>query len=197
MAKSRKKKTSRDKQAELSKKRIYETGLDLFSRQGIDQTSIAEICREANCSVGAFYHHFSSKESILEETFRLADDDFSVWNIAEDLNLKGREVVLKYMQVYAELVENTGLEFTKRFYTWKNKIFIKKGRPMQTRLIDLIQAELEAGNLALTVTPEEACEWLFVCARGVVFHWCLYEGDFDLKEKMVESADRALRGIEQ
>lgn len=196
MSEIKKKKTSRDKQAEETKQRIYETGIALFSDKGFDETSITEICRKADCSVGAFYHYFPSKDSILEETFRMADDDFNIWNTSCAQNFVGRVVVLEYMRTYAELVISSGLEFSKRFYTWKNKIFIKKGRPMQTRLIELIRDEVDLGNLKLTVSPEEGCEWLFVCARGVVFHWCLYEGDFDLKERMLETVDRALKGIE-
>lgn len=191
-----KKKTSREKQAELTKQRIYDVGLALFSEKGFDETSIVEICKSADCSVGAFYHYFPSKDSILEETFRIADDDFNAWNKDRAMKSRGRDAVLEYMNTYAELVIKSGLEFSKRFYTWKNKTFIKKGRPMQTRLIELIHEEVESGNIILTVSPEEACEWLFVCARGVVFHWCLYEGDFDLKKRIQKASDRALRGIE-
>jgi len=197
MSKTRDHMTARDRQAERTKKKIYETGIALLSTKGFEETSISEICREAGCSVGAFYHYYPSKESIIEETFQIADSDFNLWNRNRSEDCTGRAVVLEYMDAYAELVLSSGLEFSKRFYTWKNKTFIKKGRPMQNRLIELIREEILAGNLNLSVSPEEACEWLFISARGLIFHWCLYEGDLDLKERMQIVVDRALKGIEK
>lgn len=190
-------KTSRDLQAELSKRRIYDAGIELFSEYGFDQTSVSDICRKAGCSVGAFYHHFSSKENILEETFRIADEQFNERNRNREVAPATRDAVIQYMEEYATLVVSSGLEFTKRFYTWKNKVFIREGRPMQTGLVDLLRRCTEHDEIALTVSPEEACEWIFVCARGVVFHWCLHEGSFDLVARMRDAITRVLSGIER
>jgi AcrR family transcriptional regulator len=193
---SQKRRTSRDIQAEKSRKRIYEAALAIMTEKGFDETSIGDICRSAGCSVGAFYHHFPSKESILEETFRLADRDFEGWIKLSDGSLGGRELILTYMESYAELNIRSGLEFIKQFYTSKNKVFIRKGRSMQTKLIEIIAGAVERGEIRLTVTPEECCENIFVCARGVVLHWGLHEGQFDLKKKMVEMVGYILKGME-
>lgn len=209
--KSEKPETRRDQQARESKDRIYEAGIALFSHKGVDETSIAEICRAARCSVGAFYHHFPTKDAIIEENFRRADQSVGDWGKFIDWDgltankagteaslpnrCCGREAVLSYMDSYARLVVSSGLEFSKRFYTWKTKTFIKKGRPMQTRLIELLQKGIDSGELCLDLPAEEACDWLFMCARGVVLHWCLHEGSFDLSGKMRSAIDRALRGI--
>lgn len=40
---------------------------DLFSRTGFESASVAEICRLAGISKGAFYHHFPSKQSVFLE----------------------------------------------------------------------------------------------------------------------------------
>ncbi|HPX96273.1 MAG TPA: TetR/AcrR family transcriptional regulator [Brevefilum fermentans] len=37
---------------------ILDTALSLFSKNGYDATSVAEICQQAQISKGAFYHHF-------------------------------------------------------------------------------------------------------------------------------------------
>lgn len=39
---------------------------ELFGTQGYDRTSVDRIIRQAGVSKGAFYHHFSSKEEILD-----------------------------------------------------------------------------------------------------------------------------------
>ena len=192
----KKKKTSRAIKAEKSRERIYDAAFSLIAEKGFNETSIADICRKADCSVGAFYHHFPSKDSILEETFRLADIDDDRWSILNQSDLSGKDQVLMYMASYADLVLETGLDFTKRFYNNGNKTFIKKGRPMHTRLVRIISTAVEKGDLTVKDSPEAVCEKIFMCARGVVFHWCLHEGDFDLKSEMLEMVESVLCGQE-
>lgn len=43
---------------------ILNSALELFSKNGYDATSVAEICSQANISKGAFYHHFPSKQDL-------------------------------------------------------------------------------------------------------------------------------------
>ncbi|MFY9157410.1 MAG: putative HTH-type transcriptional regulator YfiR [Chloroflexi bacterium ADurb.Bin120] len=43
---------------------ILDTALSLFSKNGYDATSVAEICQQAQISKGAFYHHFPSKQDL-------------------------------------------------------------------------------------------------------------------------------------
>jgi len=43
---------------------ILSHSLDLFSTNGYDATSVADICDQAQVSKGAFYHHFPSKQDL-------------------------------------------------------------------------------------------------------------------------------------
>lgn len=49
---------------EETRTRIMEVAEESFARQGYDATGIAEICRRAGVSKGAFYHHFASKQEL-------------------------------------------------------------------------------------------------------------------------------------
>ena len=44
--------------------KIIKAAQDLFARSGYESASVAEICRMAGISKGAFYHHFPSKQSV-------------------------------------------------------------------------------------------------------------------------------------
>ena len=46
--------------------RLIETAGQLFASRGYDGTSVDAIIRQAGVSKGAFYHHFSSKEELLD-----------------------------------------------------------------------------------------------------------------------------------
>lgn len=48
-----------------SREKIVQTALELFSSQGFEKTSIREIARSADISLGLLYNYFESKESLL------------------------------------------------------------------------------------------------------------------------------------
>lgn len=47
-----------------------ESALECFAEQGYDAAGVAEICRCAGVSKGAFYHHFRSKQALFLELLR-------------------------------------------------------------------------------------------------------------------------------
>jgi len=47
--------------------KILESAIECFSRTGYDATGVAEICRLAGVTKGAFYHHFPSKHAVFLE----------------------------------------------------------------------------------------------------------------------------------
>ncbi|MEK6476016.1 helix-turn-helix domain-containing protein [Catalinimonas sp. 4WD22] len=49
-----------------TKDHIIATALELFSRNGYEKTSIREIARTANLSLGLMYNYFKSKDALLE-----------------------------------------------------------------------------------------------------------------------------------
>jgi len=50
-----------------TKKNIIKAGQVCFAQHGYDATGVAEICKEAGVSKGAFYHHFPSKQDLYLE----------------------------------------------------------------------------------------------------------------------------------
>jgi len=54
------------KKGEVRKKEILSTAELLFCKKGYEQTSVQDILDRLKSSKGSFYHHFPSKESLLE-----------------------------------------------------------------------------------------------------------------------------------
>ncbi len=46
-----------------------DTATKLFAERGFENTSMAQICKEANVSKGLVYHHFATKNALLREIF--------------------------------------------------------------------------------------------------------------------------------
>lgn len=54
------------KSAEVRKQEVLVTAMRLFATHGYEQTSINQIIAALSISKGAFYHHYSSKEDLVE-----------------------------------------------------------------------------------------------------------------------------------
>src|SRR3954468_10888416 len=52
---------------EATRKAILDTSLKLFSKRGFHATTVQAITETAKLTKGAFYHHFVSKEHVLQE----------------------------------------------------------------------------------------------------------------------------------
>jgi len=60
----------RNKNPEATAKKIIEVSLQLFLEKGYDQTTVLDIVNNlGGLTRGAFYHHFKSKEEVLEAIF--------------------------------------------------------------------------------------------------------------------------------
>ena len=58
------------KKGDLRKQELMDTAEALFCKRGYAQTSVQDILDQLNTSKGSFYHHFISKEALLETICR-------------------------------------------------------------------------------------------------------------------------------
>lgn len=63
------------KQNHNMKEKILLTSIDLMTKNGINNTSLADIAREVNISKGTLYYHYASKDDII---FDIADNHLSI-----------------------------------------------------------------------------------------------------------------------
>ncbi len=57
--------TGQQSRSQKTQESILDAAEDLFLNSGIETTSVADIAASAGCSVGAVYHHFRDKRSLL------------------------------------------------------------------------------------------------------------------------------------
>lgn len=85
--------------------RIERAALGLFARKGVDQTTIADIAREAGISEGAIYRHYPSKDELIWLTFSthyrvLAADMERLQAGAPDLRGKLRAMIGAFCRLF-------------------------------------------------------------------------------------------------
>lgn len=187
--------TNRKIQAKNTHDKVYSVAIKLFEEKGFENITVDEVCMMAEVSTGTFYNVFKSKYAILDHIFELADDFFL--NTVKGQIQEGtiQERILLYFNFYAEYNLDRGLTFVKQLYTGKNNLFAKKNRSMQIVLKEVIEDAQSKGELSSETSAMEIVEFLFVCVRGLVYDWCLKNGEFNLKEATHDFVTKLLKTI--
>jgi len=176
--------TTRKERADETRNRIYSSAIELMEQKGFGNFTIEDISKKAGVSVGAFYHYFDSKNDILAEIFYRADVYFST-HVVNSLSKRSiPEQIVEYFDHYAKFNVASGVETTQQLFNPKIKFFIEEGRPMLEILQDLIRKGQEKNEIRGDTDAKELVRYLFVMARGVVFEWSLYDGNYDLEATM-------------
>ena len=116
------------------KREIIETAFNLFVQNGYERTSVQQIIDTLSISKGTFYHHFKSKDDLLDavisdiledvasEINRIANSDKdAVTKLIEIYGVfRGKEDALKL--ILAELYRDTNLKMRQKFLDQMLKI---------------------------------------------------------------------------
>ena len=178
--------TKRQKQAILTKNKIFDVTISLISERGYENINIEDICKTAEVSVGTFYNYYNSKNEVFYEIYSRADHYF-------EETVKGRlkkgstpEGIIEYFHYYALYCAKTGVKIMTLMMNANNANFIKEDRYMQVLLTDILEKGLQEGTLKSNKTAADLCNYYFMIARGILFDWCLHDGAYDLCKKMEE-----------
>lgn len=82
---------ARNKYPEETERKILEVSFRLFNEKGYDDTTIQDIVDALGMSKGAVYHHFKSKEDILNRLYDNTHVGTSLFDILDDPSLSGLE----------------------------------------------------------------------------------------------------------
>lgn len=178
--------TSRQKQANKTKKNIMDTSWRLIKEYGYDAVTIKQICEEANVSTGAFYHHLRNKEEIIIQGYSECDDYFDEYVIHNLKSKNSIDKILEYIEYQTEYAKEFGIKLMTQIYRAQlienNDFFLSDDRSLPRHLTELIQEAQEMGILTSDYKAKQICHELLLISRGVIFNWSLISGDFNLSE---------------
>lgn len=188
-----------------TKKKVLDAALKLISAKGYQNVTIDEICAECNVTKGAFYHHFPSKESVIDQ-IHLDTDEYIERHIPELFEEKPsldqfRE--LSYM--YAKMTEARGVEIMKQKFrnnldhglreVERSDFFNPQRRPLLNLFSEIYHKLQENGEVHQAYSFEYFFHYLIVTYDGVVLDWCYNNGNYDLSEEVRKATQRYLLGF--
>ncbi len=171
--------------SEASKKNILEASVRIALQKGFAATSIRDICKEAGVSIGAFYHHYPSKDALMNEAFLNFDN-----TLDEDAAAKKYDEMLPVDAVRAVLVDQTaftagiGYSVITQYYRAllqnQNRSAVSPKRAYYQSVNKHVRRAQQAGALTKALDSGVISEMLIKYVRGNLVDWCLHDGAYDV-----------------
>ncbi len=193
-------KLTRQEQGQITRRNLFDAAYSLLQEKDFKDITINDIVTRAGVSVGAFYLYYESKLDVYYQTYTLADAYFAD-EVAPRVTAGGtRERLLTFFNDYAHYNSDyTSIKLTKLLYNGDNRCFIREdnGRGMRAVLQTIVTYGLQTGELDGEMTREEICDFFMNAARGLVYDWCIRDGDFDLRQAMAAYVARLYKAVAQ
>ena len=162
---------------------IFDTAMHLMSEKGFQGTTVREICAAAGIPIGTFYNCYKSKVDILKRIYDAGDAYIQIDTQYEGKPLSAQEQLRAFARRYAQLNEQTGIDVLRVLFYPSNEWFSIE-RPMQVYVKRFVEAGQRSGEIHSRHTADEIVGSLFDLLRGVCYNWCVYDGSFDLTQRI-------------
>lgn len=177
--------------------RILEAAKQLTIQKGWHNTTVRDICNACNISVGAFYHHFSSKQELMNRAFLLFDE-----TLAAELPLADgppvemlRRILLTQTSFVAREAGPVITEYYRNILTDEQRAAVDPQRLYYQRVLHYTKLAHAQGILNENFTPQQATELLIKFVRGSLIDWCLHNCDYDVTARTEQELDLLLGGL--
>jgi AcrR family transcriptional regulator len=171
-------------QAQETRNRIFEIAVRLIEKEGFENISIEQISSMANVSVGAFYHHFASKNDLLLEIYKRGDAYFKEKVAGHLVGDTTEQLILDYFDHFARFYISMGVDHNKALFKTQSKIFLNKERFIVSMLYDLVEQGKKHCELVDELSVDQITDFLLSAARGLAFTWCLHDGEYPFEEAL-------------
>lgn len=178
-------KNKRQLQAEATKKRIYDTAVELIESRGYDAITIQDITESCGVSKGLFYHYFSSKDELLSYVER---DPYQ--NLAAEIagmHASFLEKLRFYIRTRLEMMCNNDLQFTRQWLIHAINASYKEQYGADTKvnydqkmILELLMDGIKCGSLRPETPVYLLAQVINSTLYGTTLGYCINAGDFDM-----------------
>jgi AcrR family transcriptional regulator len=186
-----------DRTRQLASREILETALRLFTEQGYDETTIAQIAREAGVSQRTLFRYFGTKEDllgggqdrfgqVLVDTIGEQPADAGVWEVLRS----GVAAVLALHDSREQALE--------RFRLLHNTAslragWLEKGLRFQESLLPLVEARMDPATGNKSAKARAVIATAFACLDAASMTWVADDGEGDIMD-LYDECLAAVRG---
>lgn len=192
-------KLTRKEQAKRTRAKLLESAINLLSIHSFDEINITDICTQAGVSVGAFYHHFQNKSEIIMELYKDVDDEFLNTVTKKCMALPPLDGIKTYLVEQCMCAVRYGIDTIKSVYKAQvdnsNDFFASNDRGLPDGLRTLLIQAKQENILAEHTDIEELLNQLLILSRGVIYYWCIRNGEIDMASYISTISDNYLKAF--
>jgi len=190
----------RERKKEETKDRIFKAAFALFKRQGVEATTIDEICDKADVAKGTFFNYFPRKEAVLgylaEQWFAQAEAESAA--ILARPGRVGPQLIAMFSELAAFYEEEPALaryvlqEWMQNQHSGTDEM-CEAWDNLSLRLIRKLQA---TGELRTDETPERLAGVLHCVHQGTILEFVASpESPFPLRTELRRRLTLAIEGL--
>lgn len=187
--------------AQVTREKLLKAAIKLVNRDGMKQLTVRNICDEAGLSTGSFYNLFSGKEDLISYYLKYAFAPYREKAVEEGKQYGPIERILILYRVYVEYCKDMGLEFVSGLYASNHNPFFDflhrdaKDDFIIASVRNYLEEGIEQGLVRNDIDLDEAMLRIAAASTGLLFYWCVFEGDIDIEHEVDEAIKTYLLSI--
>ena len=169
-----------------TKGRIVSAAWKLFYEQGYDNTTVEDIIFESETSKGSFYHYFEGKDALLGSLSMIFDEKYEELRQEMDPDMHAVNKLIYMNHELFTMIDNTvSVELLARLFSTQlttkgEKHLLSRDRTYFKLLHQVVRQGLERHELRGDLTANEIINDYAMFERGLMYDWCLSDGDYAL-----------------
>ena len=166
--------------------RIISAAWKLFYEQGYDNTTVEDIIFESETSKGSFYHYFEGKDALLGSLSMIFDEKYEELRQEMDPDMHAVDKLIYMNHELFTMIDNTvSVELLARLFSTQlttkgEKHLLSRDRTYFKLLHQVVRQGLERHELRGDLTANEIINDYAMFERGLMYDWCLSDGDYAL-----------------
>ena len=180
------------KDTHSTKIKIFETARKLALEKGFEVLTIRDICSDADISIGAFYHHFSSKEEMINESFLMYDYDLdtrlSLYQQTTPL-ISLKNILLDQVSFVSGFPHKLVAEYYRAILSSTENGAVNEDRTYYKAVDYFVALAIETKQFTSKYTKEYLTNYFIKYIRGNLIHWCLNPNKMDVLTQTSEELD--------
>ena len=163
---------------------IMHAAFRLSAKKSIDSITIREICTEAGVSVGAFYHHFSSRQDLICRAYEGFDRDFTTHMLSRIQNKPPLQALMDLLLFQVSYVAQEGSTAVSLYFRTvlgnPSHEAVNPDRSYYRAAYACSQQLADSGLLRPGYSPANIAELCISFIRGCLMDWCLHGQSYDI-----------------
>jgi len=186
-----------------TKKHIIQAAESCIAANGFDSSGIAEVCKKAGVSKGAFYHHFESKEALIIELLNQWMKKLDRYlNIADKNSRDALDFFYNIERISTPVFSEAGEQLSVFLEIWIKSIRDEKlrGKTIDSyhKYLQFFSKKIKESikkNDIKNINPDVASRMIIALIVGMLMQRLLDPGIFDLRKVSKECLSMIFEGV--